>query len=206
MTRHSVCALLAAIVLSACARLPTGTDGRDLAQRRETLESVASWEMRGRLSIDTGEQAVQGRFNWRQDDDALELTVRSLLGAGMLQVAGRADALTVTARGETRKLTDPETELSELVGWWLPIASLRHWLLGFPDPDFRAATEPGADGTLAALDQRLWRVAYPTYQLGTVAGSADTVLVPRRIDLTHGELVLRLTIDDWETVSERDAP
>ena len=206
MTRRSVCALLAAIVLSACARLPTGTDGRDLAQRRETLASVASWEMRGRLVVDTGEQAGQVRFNWRQDDDALELTVRSLLGAGILQVAGRADALTVTARGETRTLTDPEAELSELVGWWLPIASLPHWLLGFPDPGFRAATEPGADGTLAALDQRLWQVAYPTYQLGTVSGSAGTVLVPRRIDLTHGELALRLTIDDWQAASERDAP
>ena len=206
MTRRSVCALLAAMVLSACATLPSGTDGRDLAQRRETLASVASWEMRGRLVVDTGERAVQGRFNWRQDDDALELTVRGLLGAGSLQVAGRADALTVTARGETRTLTDPEAELSELVGWWLPIASLPHWLLGFPDPGFRAATEPGADGTLSALDQRLWQVAYPTYQLGTVAGNADTVLVPRRIDLTHGELALRLTIDDWQAASERDAP
>jgi outer membrane lipoprotein LolB len=206
MTWRAVCALLAAIVLPACAGLPSGTDGRDLAQRRETLASVPSWEMRGRLVVDTGDRAVQGRFNWRQHEDTLELTVRTFLGAGILQVAGRADALTVTARGETRTLTDPEAELSELVGWWLPIASLPHWLLGFPDPGFRAATEPGADGTLAALDQRLWRVAYPTYQLGTVAGNADATLIPRRIDLTHEELTLQLTIDDWEIVNERDAP
>jgi outer membrane lipoprotein LolB len=206
MTRRAVCALLATTVLSACAGLPTGTDGRDLQQRREALASVASWDMRGRLVVDTGDGAYQGRFNWRQDDDSLELVVRSLLGAGMLQVAGRADALTVTARGETRTLTNPEVELSELVGWWLPIASLPHWLLGFPDPAYRSATEAGADGTLAALDQRMWRVAYPTYQLGTIGGSASSVLVPRRIDLTHGELTLQLTIDDWENTSDRDAP
>ncbi len=207
MTRRAACALLVVAALAGCARLPTGTDGRDLAQRRAALASVASWDMRGRLLVDTGDRAVQGlRFNWRQDDDALRLVVRNPLGAGILQVAGRVDALTVTARGETRTLTNPEVELSELVCWWLPIASLPHWLLGFPDPEFRAATEPGSDGTLAALDQRLWHVAYPTYQLGTVNGTADQVLVPRRIDLTHGELTLQLTIDDWEAASAQDAP
>jgi outer membrane lipoprotein LolB len=201
MTSRCVPALLAAAALAGCARLPVGTDGRGLAERRATLESVASWELRGRLTVDTGERAVQGRFNWRQDDDALELVVRNPLGAGILRVTGRTDALTVTARGETRTLTDPETELSELIGWWLPVASLPHWLLGFPDADFRAATEPGADGTLAALEQRLWRVEFPAYQLAATAPTGTEVLVPRRIDMTHGELTLRLTIDDWRPTS-----
>ena len=95
-------------------------------------------------------------------------------------------------------LEDPEAQLSELLGWWLPVGSLHAWLLGLTDPSFEAATKPGADGTLAELDQRLWHVAYPSYQLAT-AGSVPT-LVPRRIDLTHGELQLRLTIDDWHAL------
>jgi outer membrane lipoprotein LolB len=114
--------------------------------------------------------------------------------------------LKVTARGETRTLTDPETELSELIGWWLPVASLPHWLLGFPDRAFPATTEPGVDGTLAALEQRLWRVAYPMYQLAPLAGIATGVLVPRRIDLAHGVLTLRLTIDDWQPAMATVAP
>ena len=198
MIRRCVPALIAAATLAACARLPVGTDGRSLAERRDTLDSVASWELRGRLTIDTGDRAVQGRFNWQQDDDALELVVRNALGAGILRVTGPPDALTVTARGETRTLTDPETELSELVGWWLPVASLPYWLLGFPDGDFRAVTEPGADGTLASLEQRLWRVEYPEYGLAAIDGTASQVLVPRRIDMTHETLTLKLTIDDWQ--------
>ena len=190
-------ALLAAAALTACARLPVGTDGRSLAERRESLESVAAWELRGRLTIDTGDRSVQGRFNWQQDDDALELVVRNPLGAGILRVKGRPDALTVTARGETRTLTDPEAELSELVGWWLPVASLPDWLLGFPDRDFRAVTEPGADGTLASLEQRLWHVEYPEYGLAAIDVAGNQVLVPRKIDMTHEALTLKLTIDDW---------
>jgi outer membrane lipoprotein LolB len=201
MIRRGVPALIAVAALAACARLPVGTDGRSLAERRGALESVTSWELRGRLTIDSGDRAVQGRFNWQQDNDALELVVRNPLGAGILRVRGRPDALTVTARGETRTLTDPEAELSELVGWWLPVASLPDWLLGFPDRDFRAVTREGADGTLASLEQRLWRVEYPEYGLAAIDGTASQVLVPRRIDMTHETLTLKLTIDDWQTTT-----
>jgi len=96
-----------------------------------------------------------------------------------------------------RTLSDPEAELSALLGWWLPVGSLHAWLLGLTDPAYRASSENGADGTLAAFEQRAWRVVLPTYQLATLSGREPGVLVPRRIDLTHGELKLRLTIDDW---------
>jgi outer membrane lipoprotein LolB len=201
MTARAALALVAAVVLGGCASLPTGSDGRSLAQRQETLGAVHEWQMRGRLVVDTGERAFQGSFNWRQRDDALELVVRGPLRNGVLQVSGRPNGLTVTARGETRTLTDPETELSELIGWWLPVASLPSWLLGFPDGAFGVDTEPGADGTLAALEQRLWHVAYPTYGLVPIAATGQRVLVPSRIDLTHGELTLKLTVDDWQAAT-----
>jgi outer membrane biogenesis lipoprotein LolB len=75
---------------------------------------------------------------------------------------------------------------------------LPDWLLGFPDDAFRAVTMPGADGTLASLEQRLWRVAYPAYGLAATSGAGKQALVPRRIDMTHDTLTLKLTIDDWE--------
>jgi outer membrane lipoprotein LolB len=198
MRWRAACAAAAAALLGACASLPTGTDGLSLGQRGETLEQIPAWEMRGRLTVDTGERSFQGSFNWRQQADALELIVRGPLRNGVLQVEGPPDALTVTARGETRMLTDPEAELSELIGWWLPVTSLPHWLLGLPDSEFRAVTEAGADGTLASLEQRLWRVDYPAYGLAAAGGTGRQVLVPRRIDLKHGALTLQLTIDDWE--------
>ena len=200
-------ALLALGVLGGCAHLPTGTDGLNVEQRREALHSVDTWEMRGRLSVDTGERSFQGSFNWHQQGDALELVVRGPLRNGVLQVEGQPDALTVRARGETRTLTDPEAELSELIGWWLPVASLPDWLLGFPDDEFRAVTMPGNDGTLASIEQRLWRVDYPAYGLAaTSGGPGRQALVPRRIDMTHGALTLKLTIDDWQPAAATTAP
>jgi outer membrane lipoprotein LolB len=198
--RHGLAPLLAAAALLAgCANLPVGSDGLDLAQRRARLEAVESWEMRGRLAVATGDRSFQGSYRWRHTDGTLELTVRGPLGAGVLEVSGSTGALTVTARGDTRVLADPETQLSELLGWWLPVGSLHAWLLGFPDPSFDAATQAGSDGTLASFDQRLWHVEYPTYQLAPDGGD-PAMLVPRRIDLTHEELRLRLTIDDWHAL------
>jgi outer membrane lipoprotein LolB len=207
MTRGRLAVLLtAAMSMSACATLPVGPDGLSYSERRAALEAVDAWEIRGRLAVDTADGGFQGSFNWRQQADALDLTVRGPLGNGVLRVAGTPSALQVTARGETRTLEDPEEELSALLGWWLPVASLPAWLLGLPDGQFGAATEPGADGTLAAIEQRLWQVAYPTYQRQPLAGVANGVLVPRRIDLAHGELELRLTIDRWEPATVATSP
>jgi outer membrane lipoprotein LolB len=196
----------AVLALTACAHLPVGSDGLSYDDRRSALATVDAWEMSGRLAVDAGGRGFQGRFEWRQRADALDLAVRGPLGAGVLQVAGTPDHMTFTARGETRTLTDPETELSSLLGWWLPVGSLHAWLLGLTDPAFRARTENGAGGTLAAFEQRLWRVAFPSYQLATLASRAQGVLVPRRIDLAHDELTLRVTIDDWRPVSSTGAP
>lgn len=192
--------LLAAALLGACAHLPVGGDGLSFEERRARLEAFAHWEMRGRLAVDTPDAGgFQGSFEWRQAADHLSLAVRGPLGAGALRVAGTPSALEVTSRGETWALRDPETELSEMLGWWLPVASLRDWLLGLPDRDHRVRVEPGPEGVVESLEQRLWRLDYVTYQL------REGLLIPRRIDMSHGALRVRLTVDSWRPATEGSA-
>ena len=101
---------------AACATLPAGSDG--LEPRRSGAQR-SNPSARGRCAAASpstpASGGFQGSFNWRQQDDALELTVRGPLAQRRAASRGaRRDALTVTARGETRTLTDPEAELSEL--------------------------------------------------------------------------------------------
>ena len=196
MTRRFKCLLAPALLaagLSGCAHAPVGHDERSFPERRSYLELLDHWDVRGRIAVNTGEQAFQGRFQWRQSADSLDLLIRGPLGAGVLQVTGPPDRLTVRARGEDWELTDPEAELSALLGWWLPVASLSSWLLGFPDPRFPAETSLGPDDALQSFEQRLWRLTYQSYQL------ADGVMLPKRIDLAHQDLELRVIIDRWQT-------
>jgi len=187
-----------ALVVTACAHVAAVVDGLDYQRRQAALDRVSGWDVSGRLAVDTGERGYQARFFWQQRGEKLELLVRGLLGARSFRVEGTEASLTVESRGETQVLSDPERQLSEMLGWWLPVTSVTHWLLGHPDPDFAAATDRGAADTLTTLDQREWQIRYDEYQL------AEGLLIPRRITLTDPPLELRLAITDWHTAT--DAP
>jgi len=72
---------------------------------------------------------------------------------------------------------------------------MQAWLLGFSDPMFSSEEEFGPDRTLQALEQRLWRLTYDSYEL------SQGLLLPHRIDLSHGSLELRVIIDRWRPLS-----
>lgn len=182
----------ATCAVSGCAHLPPAGDGLNFEQRRAQLESLPGWQMRGRLAIDTGDRGYQARFEWRQEADSLRLSLRGPLGAGGVEIAGSSAALTVRSRGETLELDDPEQQLSELLGWWLPVTSLDAWLIGLPDRVFEADTAFGPDGSLASLEQRLWHLDFAAYQL------SNGWLVPRRIDMSYEKLEVRLIVDSWQ--------
>jgi outer membrane lipoprotein LolB len=205
--RAAAAVLAAYALLAACAHVAVETpqnDGLTFAERRTRLEAIPAWEMRGRLAVSTGERGFQGSFAWQQDGGRLDVSVHGPLGAGALEVSGSPTQLTVTTRGERHVLEDPETDLSELLGWWMPVESLPDWLLGLPDPSFPADLDFGPGTALDALDQRLWHVEFVGYEL------REGVLVPRRIDLSHEDLRLRLTVDTWQPATKAlghtDAP
>jgi outer membrane lipoprotein LolB len=183
-----------ATLLTGCAHTPPVEDPYTFVERRSVLESLDGWDLSGRIAVNTGERAFQGRFRWRQIDDTLDLSIRGPLGTGILEIAGPTGGLTVNTRGETLSLTDPETELSQLMGWWLPVESFSAWLLGLPDPTYPATTSFDPDDRLRRFEQRLWQVSYESYQV------AQGMVLPERIDLAHRDLELRVTVDRWESI------
>ena len=193
---------LASILAGGCKTLPTAgegggaSDGLGYEERRSRLLETPDWRMDGRIAVNTGAEAFQGRFRWRQAEGEVELSISNPLGMSVLQVSGPHERLTVRAGGETWELADPEPELSALLGWWLPVRSLDAWLLGHADPDFGADRQFDPSRTeLRTLEQRLWRLTYQSYRLH------EGLLLPRRIDLAHGALELRVIVDSWRPSS-----
>lgn len=181
--------------LAGCTHTQIQKDAFSYTTRQTQFEAIDNWEMDGRITVDTGERAFQGRFQWHQFEDVIELSIRGPFGANILQMTGSSEQLVVHAQGETWQLLDPEPELSALLGWWLPVKSLRTWLLGYSDPSFSAREEFGAGPALRTLEQRLWRLTYDSYQL------FEDIMVPRRIDLSHNNLELRVIVDKWSPLS-----
>ncbi|HEU4618694.1 MAG TPA: lipoprotein insertase outer membrane protein LolB [Gammaproteobacteria bacterium] len=186
-----------AALLAGCAHVAVEPqrDGLSFTERQMRLESIPAWRMRGRLAVSTDKGGFQGGFLWAQAGDRIDVSVRGPLGANVLEVSGFPDKLTVTARGEQRVLDDPERDLSELLGWWMPVESLPEWLLGLPDPGFPSDLHFARNGsTLESLDQRLWHVVFEEYRL------QGGLLVPRKIELSHAGLELKLTVDTWQAM------
>lgn len=187
-------AAIAAAALGGCVTQDADTDslpGRSFEEREQLLRSVAHWEMRGRIAVDTGNDAWQGRFTWWQDADELRLLIRGPLNTRPIEIAGNGNELTVRTRRETRVLEDPETQLSELLGWWLPITSLPSWLLGLPDERYPTNTVVLDAAQLSALRQRAWELQYGAYEL------QNSVSIPGSIRLANEPLELVVTIDTW---------
>ena len=183
-------------LLGGCALFRVAEDGLGYEERRTRLVATPGWRMSGRIAVNNGAQAFQGRFRWRQDDDEVELSVSNPLGMNVLHVSGPLEKLTVRSGGKTWELADPEPELSALLGWWVPVKSLHAWLLGYPDPDYSSEQRLGpARAVLLSLQQRSWSLTYESYQLH------HDLLVPRRIDLAHGALELRVIVDGWQPSS-----
>ena len=184
------------VLAGGCAHLRSAEDGLSYEERRTRLLETPSWQMNGRIAVNTGSQAFQGRFRWRQSEEEVELSINNPLGMNVLRISGPPERLTVRARGETWELADPEPELSAMLGWWLPVRSLNAWLLGYADPDFGADQQLSPTRTeLRTLNQRLWHLTYESYRLH------EEFLLPRRIDLEHGALELRVIVDGWQPSS-----
>ena len=154
--RHVLAPLLAAASLAGCASSARRQRRLELraapraARSRSTLGKSAA----GSRSRPASARS-KGSFRWQQRADALDLAVRGPLGAGVLQVNGSPNALTVTARGDTRVL---DGSRSAALGAARLVAAGREparVAARLTRSGFDAATKPGDDGTLAALDQRL---------------------------------------------------
>ena len=161
-------------------------------QRVAVLGSYSDWEFRGRIAVKAGEEGFNGKINWTQTGDAFFATVGGPLGVGTVSIAGSGGAITLTDKdGVETVLTDPETELYLRYGWTIPVASLRFWALGIPDPLVASHNEFDEAGQLKRLEQRNWQVDISRYR--EHAGQS----MPRILTATNPDTRVRMVIDSW---------
>ena len=164
----------------------------DWQVRRDVLTDISDWSFSGRIGVSAGDDGFNGRLRWRQREEDFEASVSGPFGAGSVRIDGDGERITLAERnGEITELDDAERDLRVRYGWTIPVASLRFWALGIPDPSTPAVTEFGEDGQLARLEQRNWVVDIAQYREG------GGQLMPRRITAVNADARVRLVIDKW---------
>lgn len=192
--RPVVAILAASLLLSACASrqgvmLPD-IDSWDT--RTRVLGAYEDWEFTARIGVKAGEDGFNGKLRWTQEKEAFRATVSGPLGIGTVRIDGNAHSAVLTDKDGVRtELSDVEAELRYRYGWTIPVASLRFWALGIPDPSLHAETELNDAGQLVELAQRDWDVSITHYREG------GGQLMPNRLTASNADTRVRLVIDKW---------
>jgi outer membrane lipoprotein LolB len=191
--RAAASLVLAAALLAGCATRPVApasapVDGRRVA----ALQSIGGFSFRGQLAASTGEQGFSAALDWQQSAGESQAQLRGPLGMGSARLSYGAAGLHYTGNdGQALAGDAAEAALAQLLGFAPPLASLRYWLLGVPDPGSAAEARGDSAGRLASLAQSGWRVDYAGYQPG------GSELLPGRLTLQRGPLRLKLRITHW---------
>lgn len=174
-------------------------------ERRAAIEAVTMWEARGRIALKTPGASGQGSFTWTQTGDRTVLRVAGPFGADAREVHWDPGRLTVlSGRGEVAAdYVGPDAAqrfLDEQIGWSLPIANARRWLLGLAGLESPAVETLDGAGLLAGLVQDGWEVRYDEYWPDVRPdGKPDGKIgLPRKVVLQSAAGRIRLVIDQWQ--------
>jgi len=159
------------------------------------LGAAGAFYLSARLALNADDHAWNGNLRWDQQPSAYLMTFNTPTGQGALQLKGDPSGVRLLmANGETQTADDAEDLLYNQTGLDFPVHGLRYWILGLPSPDKDSLRSLNLDpqGQLVSLQQSGWTIHYRRYQ------TIDAVALPRKLDMQHDNIKIRIVIDHWE--------
>lgn len=189
-------AAAALLALAGCRTLPPPAPAAPpWDTRRPELQAREHFELKGRVAVAAGSQGFNARLRWAQDGGRAQVALEGPLGAGAVHIDTHGSDLDITTASGARLTSDAaRAELSARLGFDPPLASLRYWILGVPDPASPAdETLDPARQHLTRLEQQGWRIDYGSY----VAVGSEWL--PGRLTLERADVRVKLLVDDWHS-------
>ncbi len=111
-----------------------------------------------------------------------------------MQIAGDDSRVVLrTSANDVYRAVDPETLLTDRLGWSVPVKGMRYWLTGLDDP-YGPPPEHSLDvaGRLEHLSQSGWAIDYERYE------DDEPLALPTKLKLRNQHLALRVVVNRWE--------
>jgi len=177
---------LLVLLISGCTSGPTVPEGRYEMQSRESLYKLDRWSFDGRVAITAKKDSWSASINWMHvlNDEKIKLAGPLGQGATFIQLSGN---LVTIDRGDNKPLTStqPELFINQQLGLFVPVQSLRYWVLGVPEPTNHYNV------TLTGFTQAGWLIDYKQTQ------AVNGHVMPYKISVSNEQLKLKLIIDQW---------
>jgi outer membrane lipoprotein LolB len=164
------------------------------AEQRAALATFAQYNLAGRVAVAANGQGFSASLRYAQQPHRSDLALDGPLGIGGLRVEREGESLRIfTSRGEQLDGVAARAELERRVGFALPLAELRWWLLGVPAPGSGAveAAPDAVSGQVSSFEQNGWQVRIDS------RAPALGFALPKRLTAEREGARLKLLVESW---------
>ena len=107
---------------------------------RKTLDQGDTWALTARIAGSTEDDGWSGKLSWQQAKGNYQIHFQAPFGQGAIQLLGVPGQVEMrTSDNQVVVADDAESLLYQQLGWRLPLAGLRYWVLGLPMPESLSA-------------------------------------------------------------------
>ena len=179
--QRTLAAAGAALALAGCASTPPAAN----APTGAALQTAATHAYHGRFAVRYDDrlgnpQNVYGNFDWLEHGDDVSLELRSPLGQTLAIVKSTPQTATLELPNrQPQYATDVGELMQNTLGFSLPLAGLRYWLLPTPAPATPAQTvrDPADTTHVKQIRQDGWTIDYLAYADAPATGVKRVNLV-----------------------------
>lgn len=156
------------------------------------LDQIQSWQVRGKLSVVSKQEAATGYLTWIQDNDEYDLFLSGPFGQGSSHLIGNNQYASLSIGGEEPVIAESAEQLMyQQLGWQFPVLDIRYWVKGQASPHSKAQISKNDMGLLEDLMQHGWQVNFSRYQ------RQGDVWLPSRIKISGHQLKFTFVIKEW---------
>ena len=198
MTSRILIAVLI-LLMSACAKnppQPMGDSTQPAYQRQlNELAEIDNWEIKGRISIQTTEEAFSASFKWRRLVDYQRIEITGMLGQqyAILEITPEQSLLTVQDRPPV-VASDIDELMWSQVGITIPVELLTDWIKAYPTSSTEQSIRINEDGMIREMSFQNWQVTYKKY---SDYPDYKDLLLPSRTTVTNDRETIKLAIKTW---------
>jgi outer membrane lipoprotein LolB len=173
-------------MLSGCSTVPVEPEAHYSRLAREHLYQLEQWSFDGRLALTGKNDSWSASINWghKPDDEKIKLSGPLGQGATVIQLTDGVVSID-HGDGQVQSSTQPEAFINQQLGMFVPVRSLRYWVVGLPEPTGAFVETP------TGFRQAGWLVEYKQMQ------PVNAQSMPRKITITNEQVKLKLIIDQW---------
>jgi outer membrane lipoprotein LolB len=150
-----------------------------------------SFVLNGRIAIRHDGDRSSANIRWTHRAENDDILLLAPFGQTVAHIHSDAQEVVLDTADKHYTAQNTEELTQQVLGWHLPLAGLRYWVLALAAPESKASIEHDANGQVSIMQQDDWKISYTRY----AAQTPDSL--PLRINLQHEGLELQLLIDEW---------